>query len=155
MAPTSGPASPSHGERHAGESKTPMLSVGYLAGIGPFKVTANQPAAMRAFVNGAFNKGNSGGPVIDLQTKQVIGVVHAKLAPLPSAISSALDVLKGQRSGVMYTATTVDGKETVLAEAQVVAAILDHFQNQVQLVVGVMVLPMDLRAFLKANGIAP
>jgi hypothetical protein len=41
------------------------------------------------------------------------------------------------------------------SEAQVVEGVLEHFASQVQLVVGVMVLPATLRAFLTANKVTP
>jgi hypothetical protein len=109
---------------------------------------------MRGFVNGAFNHGNSGGPVIDLTTGEVIGVVHAKLAPLPAPVDAALTALKNQTSGFGYDGN-VNGKPVHMTEAQVVESVLEHFASQVQLVVGVMVLPTDVRTFLTANKVTP
>ena len=45
-----------------------------------------------SYVNGAFNLGNSGGPVIDPDTLTVVGVVHAKMAPLPDILNKALNL---------------------------------------------------------------
>ena len=131
----------------------PMLGVGYLAAVGPYQLHRSQKHLMRAFVNGAFNKGNSGGPVIDLQTQTVLGVVHAKVTPLPADVENALIALRGQNSGFTYSATTVDGKMVTVTEAQVVERVLEHYAPQIQLVVGVMVLPVDLVAFLKMHNL--
>jgi len=130
-----------------------MVSVGYLAAVGPVQ-TPTKPV-MRAFVNGAFNSGNSGGPVIELQGQTVVGVVHAKLAPLPEDVQAALLALQKQSSGFVYTATTPDGKKFEFSEAQVVSRVLDHLRSQTQLVIGISVLLGDLREFLTKHGIKP
>lgn len=130
-----------------------MVSVGYLAAVGPVQ-TQTKPV-MRAFVNGAFNSGNSGGPVIELQGQTVVGVVHAKLAPLPADVQAALLALQKQSSGFVYTATTPDGKKFEFSEAQVVSRVLEHLRSQTQLVIGISVLLGDLREFLTKHGIKP
>lgn len=130
-----------------------MVSVGYLAAIGPVP-TSTKPV-LRAFVNGAFNAGNSGGPVIDVQSQTVVGVVHAKLAPMPVDVQAALGALQNQSSGFVYTATTPDGRQIQFSEAQVVSRVLQHLQSQTQLVIGLSVLLGDLRAFLEAQGVTP
>lgn len=132
----------------------PMLGVGYYAAIGPFFSASAKKNLPRAFINGAFNHGNSGGPVLDLQSGNVVGVVHAKVVPIPPDVDSAMQALKGQTSGFMYNAK-INGKDVQVTEAQVVESVVEHFAAQTQLVVGVMILPLDVIAFLKANKIAP
>ena len=52
---------------------SPMLSVGYLAGIDGLK-TASGKIIRQWVVNAAFNSGNSGGPLIQIETGEVIGI---------------------------------------------------------------------------------
>ncbi len=60
------------------EDLAPLLSRGYVAGYG---MNVRQPGATpvkRLIINGAFNPGNSGGPLIDRSTGKVIGTVVEK-----------------------------------------------------------------------------
>lgn len=127
------------------KGRAPLLAVGYMAGLDKGRMV----------VNAAFNSGNSGGPLIDLETGAVIGVVASKLAPMPAEIESAIAILSKQTSGLMYTATHSDGTTEQFTEGQVVAKVLDHLRTQVQLVVGMAVTLKDLRAFLESKGIEP
>lgn len=131
----------------------PMVSVGYLAARAP--VPASPKPVLRAFVNGAFNLGNSGGPVIDVRTLTVVGIVNAKMAPVPPDVASAMAAMQQQSSGFVYTAKTPDGRTVSLSEAQVVSRVLEHLQSQTQLVVGTAVILGDIREFLKKHGIEP
>ena len=70
---------------------TPLLTVGYLAGVDQ-PVTELGVAPIRWVVNAAFNSGNSGGPIID-DDGEVIGVVVSKLLPVPQQIQDALQAL--------------------------------------------------------------
>ena len=63
-------------------SPMPLLSVGYLAGVSQVKSEFGL-SPPQWIVNGAFNSGNSGGPVISIEDGLVIGVVSRKLAPPP------------------------------------------------------------------------
>lgn len=132
----------------------PLLSSGYLSGtdnvLGPTgkKVT-------RLVVNAAFNSGNSGGPLVEIQNNKVIGVVASKLAPLPDHIVSALKALKDTKYGLQFTKNKPDGSTEKFSEAQVTEEILQYLRSQTQLVIGHAVLPRDLRNFLKSNGITP
>jgi S1-C subfamily serine protease len=133
----------------------PLLTVGHIAGQAPANGLEGTKPRVRLWVNAAFNRGNSGGPLIDAETGTVIGVIHAKLAePNPTA-ESAWQALKNQRSGFVYNAKDANGKEVTFSEAQVTAMFLEHLRNQVQLVIGMSVTTADLRAFLEKNGITP
>ena len=132
----------------------PLLSVGVLAGSEARKLPSGK-IVQQWVVNAAFNRGNSGGPLLDIETGAVIGVVSSKLAPIPSFIQGALDVLSKQGSGLQYNATLPDGTTKSFSEGQVVAMVLDHLRGQVQLVVGKAVMLGDLRAFLQSQGVKP
>jgi len=131
----------------------PLLSVGYLAGQDTVK-SANK-SVRRWVVNAAFNGGNSGGPLLRVEDGTVIGVVSSKLAPLPEHIESALEALKNQKAGFMYTKTYADGKTEKASEGQVIHEVLQHLRQQTQLVIGHAVLLEDLRNFLVQNNIEP
>ncbi len=132
----------------------PLLSVGYLSGSET--VTSDSGKLInRWVVNAAFNSGNSGGPLINIEDGTVIGIVISKLAPIPLYIESALEALKNQESGFSYTKTLADGTTEKVSEGQIIADILDYLRSQTQLVVGYAVSLEDLKTFLKEKGIEP
>ncbi len=132
----------------------PLLSVGYLYGKVALQ-TATGTIIQQWVVNAAFNSGNSGGPLLDVETGGVIGIVDSKLAPISPQAASALNALQSESSGVVYSATQADGKQMNVSEAQVVALMLNELRQQTQLVIGMAVLPSDLKKFLKAQNIDP
>lgn len=133
---------------------SPMLSVGYLAGIDAARM--NSGTIVRQWVvNAAFNGGNSGGPLIHIETGMVFGVVSSKLAPISAEAAHILQLLEQQQSGFTYTGKTADGKDVTFTEGQLVGRVLTELRRQVQLVIGKAVLLEDLTAFLKANNIEP
>lgn len=134
--------------------KMPLLTVGHISGLGPDPDAKPRPVA-RLFVNAAFNAGNSGGPLVDVESQAVIGVVCAKLAPIPRGAESALTSLENQTSGILRSGRDAQGREVTLTEGQVVAMVLRHLRGQVQLVVGMAVLPAHLHEFLKAHAVSP
>jgi S1-C subfamily serine protease len=134
------------------DGAAPLLTAGYLSGVGA--ETTGPVSVPRGLVNGAFNLGNSGGPLIDVRTLTVVGVVASKLAPVPRDVETALSALAAQK-GLGFTARTADGKELQVSEAQVVARVLQYLRQQTQLAIGLVVLPTDLKSFLRANAVTP
>ncbi|MEI9988956.1 MAG: serine protease [Rhizomicrobium sp.] len=132
----------------------PMLSVGYIAGIDGVRTKTNK-IVPQLVVNAAINHGNSGGPVLLVETGEVIGVADNKIAPLSDVALSALNALQNQPSGFTFTATSPDGKTRTFSEAQVVAMVLEELRQQVQLVIGHAVMLGDLRTFLTDCGVDP
>jgi S1-C subfamily serine protease len=132
----------------------PMISVGYLAGLDAVR-SKSENMHPQWVVNAAINHGNSGGPVVLVETGEVIGVADSKVAPLSDTAISALNALQAQSSGFMYTARKPDGTTQSFSEGQVIAMVLEELRQQIQLVIGHAVLVGDLRAFLKDNGIDP
>ncbi len=133
---------------------SPMLSVGYLAGIDAYEI--RQGTIVRKWVvNAAFNGGNSGGPLIQIETGNVFGVVSSKLAPISQESAQILELLKQQQSGMIYTATRPDGSNFTVSEASLIGRVLDELRRQVQLVIGHAVLLGDIKTFLAANKIDP
>jgi hypothetical protein len=131
-----------------------MLSVGYLAGIDAYQISPGK-IIRKWVVNAAFNGGNSGGPLIHIETGAVFGVVSSKLAPISQETAQILTALENQNSGFVYNATTSDGKPITFTEGQLIGKVLNELRRQVQLVIGQAVLQEDLIAFLKANKIDP
>jgi S1-C subfamily serine protease len=132
----------------------PLLSSGYLSGTDNVPGPSGKPVT-RIVVNAAFNSGNSGGPLVEIDSNRVIGVVASKLAPLPAYIEKALKALKEAKYGLMFTKTKEDGTKEEVSEVQVTEEILQYLRSQTQLVIGHAVLVRDLRSFLKANSIDP
>ncbi|MDA2911662.1 serine protease [Nitrospiraceae bacterium AH_259_D15_M11_P09] len=134
--------------------RVPLLSVGHLAGLETAKTPGGQ-LITQWVVNAAFNLGNSGGPLLDVEKGEVIGVVSSKIAPISQTAQSVLDALENQKSGFVYHATLPDGTKTTFSEGQVVGMVLKELRSQVQLVIGKAVRLQDLRKFLKDHGIDP
>ena len=131
-----------------------MLSVGYLSGKDTVLTKSNKWNPQWV-VNAAINHGNSGGPVVLVETGEVIGVADSKIAPLSDTALSALAALQTQKSGFMYTAKKSDGTTQTFSEGQVIATVLEELRQQVQLVIGHAVILGDLRSFLKESNIDP
>ncbi len=132
----------------------PLLTVGYLSGVQGFRLPSGK-IIQRIVVNAAFNSGNSGGPVIDISTGDVIGVVSSKLAPIPPSVEMALNALGATDSGTMYEKVSADGTKKSVSEAQVVADVLVYLRGQTQLVLGHAASVTDLSAFLRREKIEP
>lgn len=124
---------------------SPLLSVGYLAGLNVIQPFPNK-RVKHLVVNGAFNPGNSGGPLII--NGKVIGVVQSKAAPITPAIASALDALLKNKSGFMYTNTDASGKQTSVSEAQVIGQILLYYRELAQVMIGEAVAVSEVKRFL-------
>ena len=135
-------------------SNLPLLSVGYISGQDQVQSKSGKPIK-RLVVNGAINLGNSGGPLIHVESGEVIGVVSSKLAPMPKYIEDALEALKHNNAITVFKRTMSDGSKVKMSTAQVAAEVLQYLRSQVQLVIGHAVLVGDIRTFLKDNSIDP
>ncbi|MHC2298166.1 S1C family serine protease [Rhizobium mongolense] len=132
----------------------PILSVGVLSGVVTHQLQVGRPITQWV-VNAAFNSGNSGGPLLHIETGEVIGVVSSKLAPISPTAQQYMTALSNNPSGFSYEGFTSDGKEFRMSEGQIVAHVLQELRAQVQLVIGMAALLDDLRRFLSANQIDP
>jgi S1-C subfamily serine protease len=132
---------------------SPLLSVGYLAGFAPYQANATSPMVKHYVVNGAFNPGNSGGPLIASVDDAVIGVVVSKHAPITGWHLSALEALKNQKSGLQYTATDASGNTVAFSEGQLVGDLLQYFRDMTQVVIGEAIASEELVSFLDSNSL--
>jgi hypothetical protein len=80
-------------------------------------------------INGGFNPGNSGGPLVRKLDNHVIGIVVAKARIYPPHIKKLIDTLNAQMSGVVYPGTDGKGRRSQFSEAQIVGAVLEQFHN--------------------------
>ena len=136
------------------KGQKPLFMSGYLSGIDMVEGKDGKNSA-RWVVNAAFNNGNSGGPLVDLDRGEVIGVVSSKLAPLPEVVERALAALKNQKSNFVFERKLDDGTRVTMSEAQVIEFVLEYLRSQTQLVIGYAGTIVDLRNFLGSQGIAP
>jgi hypothetical protein len=102
-------------------------------------------------VNGAFNPGNSGGPLIASVDDAAVGVVVSKHAPITQWHLNALQALKSQQSGFQYTATDANGNTVTFSEGQLVGDLLQYFRDMTQVVIGEAIASEELIRFLDAN----
>ncbi|MDH2311410.1 S1 family peptidase [Methylobacterium brachiatum] len=133
----------------------PLLSAGYLSGVQGFRRRSGTGVIKQWVVNAAFNSGNSGGPLIHIETGTVIGVVSSKLAPISADTQQILAILEQQQSGLTYTQTLSSGQTITVTEGKLIGRVLDELRRQVQLVVGYAATADDLRAFLSSHGVEP
>lgn len=99
-------------------------------------------------VNGAFNPGNSGGPLFLGNSNKVIGVVVAKFHLYPPIVQQAIQALSKSSAGVVYTGTDEHGQPKQYLEGQVTAMVLDQFYKTTQVMIGEAISVSELRAFL-------
>jgi len=125
----------------------PLLSVGYVAGY--VKDGESGKEVKHIVVNGAFNPGNSGGPLFRANDNKVIGVVVAKFHLYPPIVRNAIDAMAANKSGFMYSGQDEHGNAVSYSEGQVTAMVLDQFYKTTQVMIGEAISVSELRAFLK------
>ncbi len=126
----------------------PLLSTGFLAGF------SERLGVKRLVINGAFNNGNSGGPLLKANDSKVLGVVVAKHLPLITPfIASAIEALSKNTSGVVFTWRDNNGNTKQFVESQIVAEILGYYHHMSQVVIGEAIESKELIKFLKDNGL--
>jgi hypothetical protein len=131
----------------------PLLTMGYLSGFNEVRLPGGS-TVKHLVVNGAFNPGNSGGPLFLTGQDTIIGVVVSKHAPISRSLASALQALSNNPSGMMYVGRDERGTERHFSEAQIVAELLHYFRNLIQVVIGEAIAGSEVIGFLTDNKIS-
>jgi len=131
----------------------PLLSVGYLSGFKSYNTDVPGNILKHLVINGAFNPGNSGGPLFRANDNNVIGIVVSKHAPMPEYLISAVNALKSNQFGMQYEKTDNTGAKVNVSEAQIVADVLEYFRSMTQVMIGEAIDAAELIDFLNEQGI--
>lgn len=128
----------------------PLLSVGYVAGYRAVKVEGRE--VKHIVVNGAFNPGNSGGPVFVSNDNKVVGIVVWKqrlFSENVPAIIGGFANPTGVRTGGSFSIRQADGTLRPVSDQEAIAAVLEEFYETVQVVIGEAISVSELKALLK------
>jgi len=126
----------------------PILSIGYVAGYNT-SGDAQKPVK-RLVVNGAFNPGNSGGPLVSDSDGRVVGIVVAKWTLFSPNIEEAIKGFRNPRAsmGGTFSITLPDGTQKGITDQEVLASVIEEFYRTVQVMIGEAISVSELRAFL-------
>jgi hypothetical protein len=114
---------------------SPLLSVGYVSGYR--EDSSSGKAVKHIVVNGAFNHGNSGGPLLVSHNNEVIGVVVLTFHFYPPEVKQIIDALGKVNFGIMMgTLTRPDGSKQDLSESLVTSIVLNEFYEKTQVDIG-------------------
>ena len=129
----------------------PLLSVGYVAGYNAAQ--SGSTTVRHIVVNGAFNPGNSGGPLFVANDNKVVGVVvwkHRLLSPTVPTVIGGLKNSKTFSTG-NFSETMPDGTVRGVSNEEAVARVLEEFYQTVQVVIGEAIAASELKAFMDAQ----
>ena len=129
----------------------PLLSVGYLAGFQQERTP--QGPVKQLVVNGAFNNGNSGGPLFISGERRVIGIVVPKHVPLTEEQIWILNFFEQRNDGMGWELEQQDGTTERVTLTQMVAEYLTQYQQLTQLMIGHAVDAMEITEFLEENNL--
>jgi S1-C subfamily serine protease len=126
---------------------SPLLSVGYISGYRDD--LSSGTSVKHIVVNGAFNHGNSGGPLFVSHNNEIIGVVVLTYHFYPPEVKQIIDMLENQGNGfMMATRRRPDGTNQTISEAQVTAIVLKEFYEKTQVMIGEAIAASELKRFL-------
>ena len=130
-------------------STSPLLSVGYVSGYRADN-SSGKPVK-HIVVNGAFNHGNSGGPLL-IAWQSGYRNCGPNVPLLPPEVKQLIDVLSAQRGGLQAATTTMpDGRKDYLSEAQVTGMVLNEFYQKTQVTIGEAVAGSELGAMIREH----
>lgn len=132
------------------DGASPLLSVGYVSG---YRADDSHGAPVKHIVvNGAFNHGNSGGPLLVSRSSEVIGIVVLTYHFYPPLVKQIIDALAKQQFGLMVgTRRTANGQTEQISEAQLTAMVLDEFYQKTQVMIGEAISASELKAALREH----
>jgi Trypsin-like peptidase domain len=128
---------------------SPLLSVGYVAGYR--NSLDNGGSVKHIVVNGAFNHGNSGGPLLVSQGSEVIGVVALTFHFYPPEVRTYIDALGKNQAGAVFTLHHHDGTTENIVDSQVTSMVLDEFYQKTQIDIGEAIAASELKQFLQEH----
>jgi S1-C subfamily serine protease len=139
----------------------PLLSVGYVSGLyeaaednfcDPTQNSKNHKFK-HIVVNGAFNPGNSGGPLFIFGQNKVVGIVIWKSIAFSNQVKVAIDGFHNTRAFTRgtFTETLPDGTARKVSDQEVLSRVLEEFYTKVQVDIGEAVSSSEIRAFLKSH----
>ena len=113
-----------------------------------------QAVVKHIVVNGAFNPGNSGGPLLLASDNRVIGVVVWRMRIIPEWVQPLITALatgsgSTATSCCVATITLPDGTKRGLSNDQVNGLVLQQFYDTVQVMIGEATSVSELKSFLK------
>ena len=129
----------------------PLLSVGYVAGYNDVKIGAR--TVKHIVVNGAFNPGNSGGPVFMANSNKVVGVVVWKqrlFSQLVPTVITGMQHTTGLSFGT-FSFAMPDGTVRPVSNEEAVALVLEEFYDTVQVMIGEAIAVSELKAFIASQ----
>jgi S1-C subfamily serine protease len=140
----------------------PLISVGYVSGYyeSNNKVDAcdvprtdQSPKVTHIVVNGAFNPGNSGGPLFVFGQKKVVGLVIWKRNAFSDNVKAAVDIFNHPRTTMSgnFSMTMPDGTVKAISDQQMIGIVLGEFYNKVQVDIGEAIAVSEVRKFLQTH----
>lgn len=131
------------------EGAAPILSMGYVAGY--VSRRAGDRTVKHLIVNGAFNPGNSGGPLILERDNSVVGIVVSKWTLFSPSIEEAIKGFHHPQAsmGGTFSETLADGTTRGISDQEVIARVLQEFYEDSQVMIGEAISVSELRAFLR------
>jgi len=127
----------------------PLLSVGAVSGYDEAHV--GTAVVKHIVVNGAFNPGNSGGPLLISSDTKVVGVVVWKMRVLPGYVQTIIDGFGHSTGSICCVATETmpDGTKRGITSEEASGLVLQQFYDTVQVMIGEATAVSELKAFLK------
>jgi len=99
-------------------------------------------------VNGAFNPGNSGGPLFQSGDSKVIGVVVAKFHLYPPQVAQTIQMMQAPGGAGVSSFGLTDEHGERYSDAQITGMVLAEFYKATQVMIGEAISVSELRAFL-------
>jgi hypothetical protein len=127
----------------------PLLSVGYVAGYNDAHV--GKAIVKHIVVNGAFNPGNSGGPLLVEPDNKVVGIVVWRMLLLPPWVQTLITGFghAGAQVCCVATETLPDGTQKGVSSEEASGLVLEQFYDTVQVMIGEATSVSELKTFLQ------
>jgi S1-C subfamily serine protease len=136
------------------QDETPLLAVGYVSGLyltTPEGLRLRQPQWV---ISAAFNLGNSGGPIFLATGGGVLGIVRAKLNPVPGA-EAEIEALRRASVAQCIPCRNEAGEVIQKSAGEIAADILEVIRRANQPAIGFATGSAEIREFLASRGVDP